>query len=105
VTETPHVAHNVYLQMLAETGVIGLGLFAVILIGCLRAALAAARRFEQFGETAMAGLSRAVFVGMVGMLTASFFISNANDRRLWILLAMGPIMLALAQRPERAAEA
>ncbi|MEA2449103.1 MAG: hypothetical protein QOG63_1035 [Thermoleophilaceae bacterium] len=105
ITETPHVTHNVYLQLLAETGVIGISLFVLILIGCLRAALAAGRRFDQLGETAMAGLSRAVFVGMVGMLSASFFISNANDRRLWILLALGPIMLALSQRPARAAEA
>jgi O-antigen ligase len=104
VTETPHVAHSIYLQLLAETGVIGLALFLIVVAGCLRAALAAARRFDGLGEIGMAGLARATFVAMSGMLAASFFISNLTDRRLWILLALGPILLALAARPDRTAD-
>jgi O-antigen ligase len=100
VTETPHVAHSVYLQLLAETGVVGLVLFLIVVAGCLRAALAAARRFDDLDELPMAGLARAVFVAMAGMLTASFFISNLTDRRMWILFALGPILLALASRPQ-----
>ena len=104
VTETPHVAHSVYLQLLAETGVIGLTLFLVVVAGCLRAALVAGRRFDDLDERAMAGLARAAFVAMVGMLAASFFISNLTDRRMWILLALGPILLALASRPQQTAD-
>jgi O-antigen ligase len=99
------VAHSVYLQLLAETGVIGLTLFLVVVAGCLRAALVAGRRFDDLGERAMAGLARAAFVAMVGMLAASFFISNLTDRRMWILLALGPILLALASRPQQTADA
>jgi O-antigen ligase len=98
------VAHSVYLQLLAETGVIGLALFLVIAAGCLRAALAAARRFDELDELPMAGLARAAFVAMGGMLAASVFISNLTDRRMWILFALGPILLALACRRQRTAE-
>ncbi len=36
---------------------------------------------------------------MIGFLTASFFISDSTDKRLWIVLAMGPALLGVAQRP------
>ncbi|MEA2184926.1 MAG: hypothetical protein QOF69_4111, partial [Solirubrobacteraceae bacterium] len=33
----------------------------------------------------------------------SVFLSNASDARLWILLGLGPALLACAQRPDLAA--
>ena len=36
IAERPHVVHNTYLQLFAETGLIGLGLFLIVVIGCLR---------------------------------------------------------------------
>ena len=105
ITDRPHVVHNTYLQMIAETGVVGLTLFVIFLIGCMRAALAAARRLDELRELALAGLARAIFVAMAGTLTASIFITNGWDRRLWILLAMGPLMLAVASRPSSASGA
>jgi hypothetical protein len=50
-------------------------------------------------------LSRAVVVATVAMLTASTFISAQIDERLWILLALGPGMLAVASRQARSAAA
>ena len=46
----------------------------------------------------MATLSRGVIASSVAMLTASFFISGATDRRLWFLFALGPALLACATR-------
>ena len=37
-------------------------------------------------------------MGTVAMLVALFFISDGNDVRLWVLLAMGPALLTLAGR-------
>lgn len=98
IGESPHVVHNAYLQALAETGVIGLVLFLVVVVALLRTFLLAARRFEELGDPAMATLARALFVGVIGMLVASVFLSNATDRRYWILFALGPAMLAAAAR-------
>jgi len=33
---------------------------------------------------------------MIGLLTASAFISNSTDKRLWIVLALGPALLVAA---------
>ena len=38
IVDEPHVAHNVYLQQLAETGIVGLGLLLFVIVVCLTAA-------------------------------------------------------------------
>jgi hypothetical protein len=68
-------------------------------IGCLLAVFRAARRFDELNERGLAGLARAVLVGTIGMLAASFFLSDGSDPRLWVLLALGPALLALASKP------
>jgi O-antigen ligase len=100
IAEKPHVVHNTYLQMFTETGIVGLGLFLFFVGACVRSAAKAAKRFDELGERALAGVARAVLVGTLGMLTAAFFISTAGDFRLWILLAFSPALLALAMRPQ-----
>jgi len=56
------------------------------------------KRFEASGRPELADLARAVLMGTVAMLVALFFISDGNDVRLWVLLAMGPALLTLAGR-------
>ena len=89
ITEQPHVVHNTYLQVLVETGVVGLLAFVGVLMACLRAAWVAARRYEQAGDLAMAALSRGVLVAGLSVATSSLFLSNATERRTWVLLALG----------------
>jgi O-antigen ligase len=90
--------HNTYLQMLAEAGVVGLGLFAAFVTGCLAAAGRAARIFRHRGRPTAEVLAQAVLVATIAMLAAAVFVSAGVDKRLWILLALGPALLALAQR-------
>ena len=100
IAERPHVVHNVYLQTMVEVGLIGLGLFLAIIVGSLASAMRAARRFEARGDYESAALSRAVFVGLIAALIASFFISNGSGFQIWVLLAFGPMLLRLAKRQE-----
>jgi O-antigen ligase len=100
LVERPHFVHNTYLQLLAENGVIGLALFVVFVVGCTRAAWLAAKRFEARGERAMGTLARTVVVALIAMLGASMFLSAAVDQRLWLLLALGPGLLAAARSQE-----
>lgn len=98
IAEKPHVAHNVYLQFLAETGFIGATLFVLLLLACIRAAWRAARIFELKADADMAALARACLVAIVAFAAASFFLSDGNDVRFWLLLALGPIMYGVAVR-------
>jgi O-antigen ligase len=98
IVERPQVVHNTYLELLAEAGIVGLALFAGVVTACVRCAWHAAHRFERLGDLPMATLSRAVIVAVVAMLAAGFFISSQTDERLWVLLAMGPALLAASRR-------
>ena len=105
IAEKPHVVHNAYLQILAEAGLIGLAAFLLVALMCVRAASHAARRFDELGEGSLAAFARAVLVASLGMLAASCFLSNGPDKRLWLLLALGPAALAAALRSPGASSA
>jgi O-antigen ligase len=98
LTSVPHLVHNTYLQLLAEAGIIGLAGFLVVVFVSLRAGWKAVKRFEAVGQARYADLTRAVMMGTIGMLTALFFISDGDDLRLWVLLALGPVLYTLAWR-------
>jgi O-antigen ligase len=98
IADKPHVAHNTYLQMFAETGFVGVGLFLTVLFMSFRASWLAGRRFEARGSPELAALARAVLVATIAMACSSVFISNGADKRLWILIALGPALSAIAAR-------
>jgi O-antigen ligase len=98
IIDTPKVAHNIYLQVLAELGAIGMVLFLVIIGVCLGSALAAARRFQARRDLDGELLSRALALALIGLLAADFFSSQLYSKQLWLLLAVGPALLAVARR-------
>ena len=104
LVDVPHLVHNTYLQLLAETGVIGLALYLLVLVFCVRSTWSAIQRFESIGWRREADLARAVLMGVVGMSVALFFISDGDDVRLWVLLAMGPALATFATRAAREKE-
>ncbi len=101
IVDQPQVAHNTYLNVLAEEGVVGAALF-IGLVGfvlwCYRLAW---RRFRRSGDRDLEIIAYALFTGLVGFLAASFFLSEEFSKQLWILLALGPALLRLAVEPRR----
>jgi O-antigen ligase len=97
VAERPLVVHNTYLQLWVDSGVIGLVLFLAIVVFCIWCSLRAGRRFAEAGRRDLAALSRCVAVAVVSMLGSAAFLTIPRDFRLWLLLAIGPILLSLAR--------
>ena len=65
IAERPHAVHNTYLELLTETGVVGLGLFLAVVSASLGAAWKAARQFEHQGDEPSATLARGVAVSEI----------------------------------------
>jgi len=100
VLQQPHEAHNTYLQMFAETGIVGVTLLAAVLAAALRATWMAARAFERLGDSRFAALAWSVLIAQVASLVALIFITDPYDKRIWILLALGPALMTVAVRSE-----
>ncbi len=98
IVDERKVAHNVYLEIPAELGLIGLALFLSIIGFALRCGVRASRVFADLGDKDMDILARSIVLGAAGMLTANIFISQQFNKPLWLLLSAGPALLALALR-------
>lgn len=80
-----HFPHNLYLEMAAETGLVGLALFA----GAAVAAFVALRRAHGTllarGDAVSADLARAFEIALAGYLVSSVFLHGHFLRYLWLL--------------------
>jgi O-antigen ligase len=98
IVDEPKVAHNTYLQWWAETGLVGLTAYLLLVASSFVLAMRAARRFAAAGRRDSEALARAVAVAIIALSVGAFFISLQNSKPLWLLLALGPVMLKLARR-------
>lgn len=97
VIDNVSVAHNTYLQIWAELGLVGLALFLAVVAFSLSSAFRAALIFKRQGDLTMEVLARALLVALMGVLAADFFISQHFSKVLWLLLGLGPALLGLAR--------
>ena len=105
IVNKPKVTHNVYLQVLAELGAVGLALFLAVIVSSLLATLRAARIYSRAGLRSNELMARALLVGLIGFLAAEFFSSQLYSKQLWLLLALGPAVLATARTAAKQAAA
>ncbi len=98
IVDQPKVAHNIFLQVLAELGVIGLAMFLTILAIALWSASRAAVAFARAGDRSMEILTRGLLIGMWAMLAGQFFGTGLYSKQMWLLLGMCVAMGALARR-------
>jgi O-antigen ligase len=103
IVDRPHVVHNTYLQLLAETGIIGLVLYLAALLAFLGASWQAARLFDARGDPGLATLARSLFVAQVSVAVALFFISGGTSTPFWLLYGASGALLMLARGSKDAA--
>ncbi|MGH3048828.1 MAG: O-antigen ligase family protein, partial [Gaiellaceae bacterium] len=95
------VVHNTYLHLLAELGVVGLALFAALVLAALVLCLRACRTFARNGEHELETLTRGLLVGAVGMLVAFAFLTAQYEKQLWIVLALLVATHVVSRRQSR----
>jgi O-antigen ligase len=98
IVDVPKVAHNMYLERLAENGIVGLAFFLSVLLIGLGTAVRAAQAFDRANEDGLSLIARAVAVGLISTFAADFFLSAELSKLLWLLIGLGPAMLAIATR-------
>jgi O-antigen ligase len=106
IVDNPKVAHNTYLNVLAELGIVGFFLLLVIIALPLRCAAQAIGFAARAGDRQLEVLARAMVVVIVGLLAADFFGSRQYSKQLWLVLSLGPVLLQVsrAQLASRHAE-
>jgi O-antigen ligase len=97
------VAHNSFLSVMSELGAVGITLFVFLVGFALTSMVRAARIFRRRGDWRMEVTSVALFVAMAGSLTVQMFQSDQQGKVLWLLLGLGPALLALARSAEEPA--
>lgn len=98
IANVNRVAHNTYLTVLAELGLVGAVMFLALIAIVLACGVKAAHLFARKRDDSMEMLTRGWLIAMVGMLTADVFLSAEFSKQLWLLLALGPALLSVARR-------
>lgn len=84
-------AHSLYLETLAELGLVGFGLLMTIFTMAFLAPFRAARGLDQLGRRSEANECRALAIGLLAMYVARFFLHDDYPILMWtaIGIAMG----------------
>jgi O-antigen ligase len=97
IVDNPKVAHNTYLNVLAELGVVGLALFLAIIALPLWWTARAVGFAARAGDRQLEILARAMVVVIAGLLAADFFGSRQYSKQLWLLLSLCPVLLQISR--------
>jgi len=97
VFDSPHVAHNTYIQVVTELGLVGLAVFALVLAGTYRLGLAAVRRAGRAGDFELEVLARGLLIGLVGLLAAYVFLTAEYEKQIWLVLGFVAAAFAVAR--------
>jgi O-antigen ligase len=97
------VAHNTYLEVAAELGLIGFAVFLSIFGLTLSPAIRSLARFEA-GGSELEFYARGLVVGAMGMFAAYTFFSGQYEKQLWLVLGLLAVLPVLASQSRPRAE-
>ena len=103
IVDTPKEAHNTYLGVFAELGLVGLLAFGIVVLSALVMARRATTAFALAGASELELISRAVLISLVGLLAVFMTESDEYEKQLWLLVGFAAGLYGLARRRERTA--
>lgn len=81
-------AHNLYLEVAAERGVVGFFCFMLIIYSTFKALINSRRAFLKKGMSDMVSLCDALTISLISYLVTSVFLHDAQIRYFWLLLGI-----------------
>lgn len=85
---TERSAHSLYLEVLAEQGLLGLLLFGFVLYSSFTSLKKARDIYSKIAMNDLTDLALAFQIGFIGYLAAAMFIHGAYPRNLWLLIGV-----------------
>jgi O-antigen ligase len=82
------VAHNDYLQILTELGIVGLLLWIVFITEIFKKGFRTKVILERLKETYLAAIIRGLISGLFGLMIASFFLGLYYSKFMWLTIMM-----------------
>jgi len=101
-TSMPKVVHNSYLEIATGTGIVGLFLFLAILGKTIFTFSRLQKYFYKKEQFSLAGLSRYLQIGFIGMLVAATFISVPFYPAIWAIIGISAVLEQIAYKPKEA---
>ena len=90
-------AHNLYLEVVAETGLVGMVVFAMVLILAFRSLWQAKQLFYELKDDEHVALMGAIQASVLGLLTSSIFLHAAFPRYFWLYMSLAFAVPAVAR--------
>lgn len=90
--------HELYLEVAAETGIVGLLAFAAIIAATMIALWTAYRRFKGAGALRSANMVMSIALAISGFLLTSLFLHGTYLRYLWLLVAIAAAARQVSRR-------
>jgi putative inorganic carbon (hco3(-)) transporter len=92
-----HIAHNTYVQVMAEMGIFGIVLFLATVIATF---FSLERTRRHAADELLRRTAEGLEVGLVGFLVAAFFVSADAHRFFWFVMFLTMVLATLASRTQ-----
>jgi O-antigen ligase len=97
---TERSAHSLYLEVLAEQGILGFAMFVYVLYSAFSSLSKSNKIFNKIALEGDADLALAFEIGFVGYLASALFIHGAYPRNLWLLIGVNLAAYQAAKNEE-----